>query len=67
MFIRMRDLDKALADITKIRSQIAQGSMFRGFGPSVIALSGFMALLTAIAQAIWPSVLAATPEIHSPK
>ena len=28
----MRDLDKALADISAIRSQIAAGTAFRGYG-----------------------------------
>ncbi len=33
----MRDLDKALADIFAIRSQIAAGTAFRGYGPAAIA------------------------------
>lgn len=53
----MRDLDKALADIASIRSQLAAGTMFRGFGPAVIAATGGLALLTMIAQWIWPDAL----------
>jgi hypothetical protein len=49
----MRDLDKALADIGSIRQQLAAGTMFRGFGPAVMAVTGAVALLTAIAQSIW--------------
>jgi hypothetical protein len=49
----MRDLDKALADIGSIRQQLAAGTMFRGFGPAVIAVTGALALATAIAQSIW--------------
>jgi hypothetical protein len=49
----MRDLDKALADIGSIRQQLAAGTMFRGFGPAVMAVTGALALLTAIAQSIW--------------
>ena len=33
----MRDLDKALADIIAIRSQLAAGTAFRGYGPAAIA------------------------------
>ncbi len=49
----MRDLDKALADILVIRSQIAAETAFRGYGPSAIAATGALALLTASAQAFW--------------
>jgi hypothetical protein len=46
----MRDLDKALADIIAIRSQIAAGTAFRGYGPATIAATGGVALLTTILQ-----------------
>ena len=46
----MSDLQKALADISSIRLQLAAGTMFRGFGPMVIATTGVMALGTAIVQ-----------------
>ena len=46
----MRDLDKALADIVAIRSQIAAGTAFRGYGPATMAATGAVALLTAILQ-----------------
>ena len=36
----MQDLHKALADIGSIRQQIAAGTMFRGFGPAVVATTG---------------------------
>ena len=48
----MRDLDKALADIVAIRSQIAAGTAFRGYGPATMAATGAVALLTAILQ-VW--------------
>ncbi len=47
----MRDLDKALADIGAIRSQIAAGTAFRGYGPVTMAATGTTALVTAILQA----------------
>jgi hypothetical protein len=55
----MKDVDRALADISDIRSQLAAGTMFRGFGPAVMALSGGAALAAAIAQSLWPTALAA--------
>jgi hypothetical protein len=49
----MRDLDKALDDILAIRSQIAAGTAFRGYGPAALAATGALALATAAAQALW--------------
>jgi hypothetical protein len=49
----MQDLHKALADIGSIRQQLAAGTMFRGFGPAVIAITGVLAAATATAQSIW--------------
>ena len=46
----MRDLDKALADIIAIRSQLAAGTGFRGYGPATIAATSGIALVTAILQ-----------------
>lgn len=46
----MRDLDKALADIIAIRSQLAAGTAFRGYGPATIAATGGVALITALLQ-----------------
>jgi hypothetical protein len=40
----MRELDKALADITAIKSQMARGTQFRGYGPATVALTAFVAL-----------------------
>ena len=49
----MLDLDKALADIVAIRSRIAADTVFRGYGPAALAATGGVALLTALAQALW--------------
>lgn len=49
----MRDLEKALADISEIRSQMARGTEFRGYGPATLAATGGLALLAAVAQALW--------------
>src|SRR5262249_31537200 len=47
----MSDLDKALAEIGQIRSQIARGTEFRGYGPSTVAATGVLALIAALGQA----------------
>jgi hypothetical protein len=49
----MQDLQKALADIGSIRQQLAAGTMFRGFGPAVVAATGLLAAATATAQSFW--------------
>ena len=49
----MRDLDKALADISAIRSQIAAGTAFRGYRLAVVAATGGLALITAVFQFLW--------------
>lgn len=50
---QMRDLDKALADIIAIRSQLAAGTAFAGYGPAAIFATAFVALLTACVQYVW--------------
>jgi hypothetical protein len=45
------NLDKALADITTIRSQMARGIEFRGYGPATVAATGVLALLAGGLQA----------------
>jgi hypothetical protein len=49
----MQDLRKALADIGSIRQQVAAGTMFRGYGPTVIAATGLLAAVTSTAQSLW--------------
>ena len=49
----MRDLDKALADITAIRSQMARGTEFQGYGPATVAATGVLALAAAGIQMLW--------------
>lgn len=46
----MRDLDRALADISEIRSQIARGAEFRGYGAATLAATGVFALVAALIQ-----------------
>src|ERR1700730_12809059 len=49
----MEELDRALADITAIRSQLARGTEFRGDGPMTVAATGFVAVGAAGIQALW--------------
>lgn len=49
----MQDLDKALADIVAIRTQIARDTAFRGLGSATVVATGGIALATAIGQALW--------------
>ena len=46
----MRDLDKALADILAIRTQLAAGSAFSGYGPATMAITGALALAVTLLQ-----------------
>jgi hypothetical protein len=49
----MHDLDRALAEIDAIRTQMARGTQFRGYGPTTFATTGVLALLAAVGQALW--------------
>jgi len=49
----MRDLERALADISEIRSQMARGTEFRGYGPATLAATGGLAILAAVGQGLW--------------
>jgi hypothetical protein len=57
----MNELHTALADIGTIRQQLAAGTLFRGFGPTVVAMTGVLAFLTALLQSIWLDDLATDP------
>ncbi|SFM29131.1 hypothetical protein [Methylobacterium pseudosasicola] len=57
----MQDLDKALADIVAIRSQIARDTAFRGLGAATVAGTGGLALACAVGQALWLGDPAARP------
>jgi len=56
----MRELNRALADILEIRSQIAAGTSFRGYGPTTIAATGVIGMLTAALQAVRPDIFASS-------
>jgi hypothetical protein len=49
----MTELRQALDDISAIRTQVARGTQFRGYGPLSVASSGVLALFVAGAQSRW--------------
>ena len=49
----MTELRQALAEISAIRTQVARGTQFRGYGPRSIAASGVLALAVAAIQDHW--------------
>jgi hypothetical protein len=49
----MNDLNKALADISSIRRQMARNTEFLGYGPATLASTGVLALAASGAQALW--------------
>src|ERR1700680_396809 len=49
----MRDLNRALTDISVIREQMARGTEFRGYGPGALAAPRILALGVAGAQGLW--------------
>jgi hypothetical protein len=52
----MTDFRQALAEINAIRTQVARGTQFRGYGPRSTAASGVLALVVAFLQAHWLAV-----------
>jgi hypothetical protein len=52
----MHDLDRALAEIQSIRSQVARTVEFRGYGPTTLAATGLFAAAAALAQRLWLAV-----------
>jgi hypothetical protein len=50
---KAEDLNRALAEITAIRSQMAKAAEFHGYGPMTLAATGLLALLAALLQAYW--------------
>ena len=60
----MLDLKKALADLGDVRQHMAAGTLFRGFGPAVLAFSGLLAFATATLQAAWFNEVARDPSMY---
>src|SRR5665213_2047663 len=60
----MRELNRALADILEIRSQIAAGTAFRGYGPTTVALTGAIGIVSATAQSLWPDLFSYSAQAY---
>ncbi|MBO6549988.1 MAG: hypothetical protein JJ964_10245 [Rhizobiales bacterium] len=56
----MRDIDKALIDIANIRGQLAAGTEFQGFGPTIITATGLLAGITMLLQLFFSETFSAT-------
>ncbi|TAL03742.1 MAG: hypothetical protein EPO08_03375 [Rhodospirillaceae bacterium] len=54
----MNDVERALAQISDIRAQLAASTRFRGFAPEAMALTGALSFAAATAQTLWPETLA---------
>ena len=59
----MRDINKALSDIGEIRTQIAAGTSFRGYGPVAIVITGMIGIATAIGQSVFRVAPDTTPAL----
>jgi hypothetical protein len=62
----MRDLQRALDHISVIRTQLALGSQFRGYGPRSTAASGLLAMAVALGQSWWAQGRPIDPEAFIP-
>ena len=49
----MSDYDRALAQISALRSQMARATEFRGYGPATFTVTGALAVLAGLAQSRW--------------
>ena len=49
----MSDYDKALAQISALRSQMARATEFRGYGPATFTVTGALAVVAALGQSRW--------------
>lgn len=57
----MQDIERALADISAIREQVAMSSLFRGLGPAALAATGLLALGVAALQSVMTDATANDP------
>lgn len=49
----MSEYDRALEQISALRSQMARATEFRGYGPATFIVTGALAVLAAFAQSRW--------------
>jgi hypothetical protein len=56
----VKDIERAISEISDIRSQLAASTRFRGYAPEAVAMIGFVSLGVMLAQIAWPDSLAAS-------
>lgn len=56
----MNDVERALSEISDIRSRLAASTRFRGYAPEAVAVTGVLALAIMLTQALWPERFAAS-------
>ena len=54
----MNDVDRALSQIADIHAQMAASTGFRGFAPYAVAATALLGFVVALAQTLWPDILA---------
>lgn len=60
----MQDIERALAQISDIRAQMAASTRFRGYAPEVLVGIAVLSALVMLAQMLWPESLAASNLHH---
>lgn len=60
----MSDIERALAELSDIRAQLATATRFRGYAPELLVGIAMIAALLMAAQYAWPDSLAATDLQH---
>lgn len=56
----MNDIERAISEISDIRSRLAASTRFRGYAPEAVAMIGLASLAVIVAQMAWPETLAAS-------
>jgi len=56
----VNDIERAISDISDIRSRLAASTSFRGYAPEAVAVIALVSLAVMVAQMIWPERLAAS-------
>lgn len=56
----MNDIERAISEISEIRTQLAASTRFRGYAPEAVALMGLLSIVFLLAQLAFPDALAAS-------
>lgn len=61
---RVNDIERALAQISDIKAQLAASTRFRGYAPEVLVGVAILAAVVTAAQMMWPEQLSASGIHH---